>query len=63
MVAAGVVAEPVGDGVVSPFELDAFPRSELAKAHTWRMLFTSEGRSGVSSTPVWFVLSKLLRGW
>lgn len=47
-----------GDGDVSPFELDTFPRIELAKAHTWRMLFTSEGRSGVSRTAVWFVFSK-----
>jgi len=46
------------DGVVSPSELDAFPRIELANAHTERMLFTSEGRLGVSSTAVWFVFSK-----
>lgn len=33
-VAAGVVVTPVTVGVVSPSELDAFPRSELAKEHT-----------------------------
>ena len=62
LVAAGDVVEvlaPVTVGVVSPFELDTFPRIELAKEHTSRMLFTSEGRSGVSSTAVWFVCSKL----
>jgi hypothetical protein len=53
-----VVLAPVTVGVVSPFELDTFPRIELAKAHTSRMLFTSEGRPGVSSTAVWFVCSK-----
>lgn len=61
LVVADVVAEPAGDGVVSLFELDTFPRIELAKAHTWRMLFTSDGRSGVSRTAVWFVFSKLFR--
>jgi len=53
-----VVALAAAVGVVSPFELDAFPRIELANAHTERMLFTSEGRLGVSSTAVWFVFSK-----
>jgi hypothetical protein len=43
---------PVGDGVVSPSALDALPRSELANSHNWRMLFTSEGKLGVSSTSV-----------
>jgi hypothetical protein len=58
-VPAVLVADPVCDGVVSPSELDTFPRSELAKAHTSRMLLTSEGRFGVSRTAVWFVRSKL----
>jgi len=58
LVAAVVVVVPVTVGVVSPFELDTFPRIELAKAHTSRMLFTSEGRLGVSRTSVWFVCSK-----
>jgi hypothetical protein len=60
LLAAGdvVVLAPVTVGVVSPSELDAFPRIELAKEHTSRMLFTSEGRLGVSSTAVWFVCSK-----
>jgi len=53
-----VVALAAAVGVVSPSELDAFPRIELANAHTERMLFTSEGRLGVSSTAVWFVFSK-----
>jgi hypothetical protein len=57
-VALAVTVAPDGDGVVSPSELDALPRSELAKLHTWRMLFTSEGKLGVSRTAVWFVLSK-----
>ena len=34
LVAAGVVVTPVTVGVVSPSELDAFPRIELAKEHT-----------------------------
>jgi hypothetical protein len=42
----------VVDGVVSPSVLDALPRIELSKAHNWRMLFTSEGKSGVSNTAV-----------
>ena len=58
-VALAVTVAPDGDGVVSPSELDALPRSELAKLHTWRMLFTSEGKLGVSRTAIWFVLSKL----
>jgi hypothetical protein len=40
------------DGVVSPSTLDALPKIELAKLHTWRILFTSEGRLGVSRTAV-----------
>ena len=42
----------VGDGVVSPSELDALPRIELSEAHNWRMLCTREGRLGVSNTSV-----------
>jgi hypothetical protein len=62
---AGVLAVPalaadrVSDGVDSPFVLDTFPKSELAKAQTSRMLFTSAGRFGVSRMAVWFVRSKL----
>jgi hypothetical protein len=48
-----------GDGVVSPSVLDALPRIELSEAHNRRMFFTSEGKSGVSNTAVWFVRSKL----
>ena len=59
LVAAGVEATLLTDGVVSPSALDAFPRSELEKEHTERMLFTSEGRLVVFRTPVWFVFSKL----
>lgn len=60
LVAVGVEATLLlTDGVVSPSALDAFPRSELEKAHTERMLFTSEGRLVVFRTPVWFVFSKL----
>jgi len=40
------------DGVVSPSTLDALPKSELAKLHNWRILFTSEGKLGVSRTAV-----------
>jgi len=57
-VAADVVVTPVTVGVVSLSELDAFPRIELAKEHTSRMLFTSDGRSVVFRTAVWFVFSK-----
>lgn len=55
----------VGDGVVSPFELDTLPKIELADAHNSRMFLTSEGKSSsesdvlFSSTAVWFVFSKL----
>jgi hypothetical protein len=43
---------PVVVGVVSPSTLEAFPRSELAREHTSRMLFTSEGRLVVFRTAV-----------
>jgi len=56
---AAAAALRLWDDVVSPSELDALPRMELSKAHIWRMLFTSEGKSGVSNTAVWFVCSKL----
>src|SRR5579863_7981278 len=59
---APVAAAPDGwdwDGVVSPSTLDALPKSELAKLHNWRMLFTNEGKLGVFRTAVWFVRSKL----
>jgi hypothetical protein len=49
------------DGVVSPSTLDALPKIELAKLHNWRILFTSEGKLGVSRTAVWFVRSKLVK--
>jgi len=52
LVAAGDVVTPVPVGVVSPSTLEAFPRSELAKEHTSRMLFTSEGRLLVFRTAV-----------
>jgi hypothetical protein len=58
-VADGVEVTLLTVGVVSPSALDAFPRIELAREHTERMLFTSEGRSVVLRTPVWFVFSKL----
>src|SRR6266404_7305731 len=58
-VAAGVAAALLRDGVVSPLTLEALPRMELTKEHTVRMLLTSEGRSGVLRTAVWFVFSKL----
>ncbi|KAF8263846.1 hypothetical protein EI94DRAFT_1739913 [Lactarius quietus] len=53
-VAADVVVTPVTVGVVSLSELDAFPRIALAKEHTSRMLFTSDGRSVVFRMAVWF---------
>ena len=54
LVVAGVeeLVTPVTVGVVSPSALDAFPRIELAKEHTERILFTSEGRLVVFRTPV-----------
>lgn len=52
LVAVDVVVAPVVVGVVSPSTLEAFPRSELAKEHTWRMLLTSEGRLVVFRTAV-----------
>jgi len=58
LVAAGVEATLLTVGVVSPFALDTFPRRELAREHTERRLFTSEGRLVVFRTPVWFVFSK-----
>lgn len=54
-----LAAELVEDDVVSPSELDTLPTSVLSKAHILRMLFTREGKLGVSRTAVWFVLSKL----
>jgi len=57
-VPAVLAAAAVGDGVASPSELDALPRRVLSKAHSWRMLFTREGKLGVSRTAVWLVLSK-----
>jgi len=47
-----LAALPVGDGVVSPSELDTLPRIELSKAQMSRMFFTSEGKLGVSNTAV-----------
>ena len=41
-----------GDGVVSPSTLDALPKIELAKLHTLRISFTSEGKLDVSRTAV-----------
>jgi len=58
LVAAAALDRRDCDGVVSPSALEALPRSELAKLHNWRMLFTSEGKSGVFKTAVWFVRSK-----
>jgi hypothetical protein len=54
-----LAADRAGDGVDSPFVLDTFPKIELATAQISRMLFTSEGRFGVSRMAVWFVCSKL----
>jgi len=53
-----LAVELVGDGVVSPSVLDTLPKSVLSKAHNWRMLFTREGKLGVSRTAVWLVFSK-----
>jgi len=46
------------EGVVSPLLSETLPKIELATAQTWRRPFTTEGRSGLLRTSVWFVFSK-----
>lgn len=54
-----LVAVEVGVAEDEDEDVVVFPRVVPANAQTWRTLFTSEGRSGVSSTSVWLVARKL----
>ena len=58
-VAEAVAAATEDEDEISPSVSETFPRSALASEQTWRIPLTTEGRSGVSRTSVWLVLSKL----
>ena len=57
--AEAVAAAAEDEDETSPSVSETFPRSALASEQTWRIPLTTEGRSGVSRTSVWLVLSKL----
>ena len=58
-VGLGLGEADAGNGVVSPLVLLTLPRSVLSMAQMLRIPDRTAGRSGVSSTSVWFVFVKL----
>lgn len=61
--AEAVAAAAEDEDETSPSVSETFPRSALASEQTWRIPLTTEGRSGVSRTSVWLVLSKQSAHW